>query len=438
MDGLAAEWRVGSGVMGALSKVASKVVRSGPARVALIGDFGPVQIACIRAWNDRGIRPIFLHTGQGEALRFTRHVLSGYERIPPDLNLGPEFDEHVRSALIRHDCEAVVTVSENQATWLRRLAETCPNKPVACVADSGTIAFLGTKSAQIDLARRSGLDVGDCWLLTSAADADLVPEDAFPIVLRPDAPGTAHPMFKVLRFDAREALDGFLANQRPQPFRIVAQTFVRGPNLVVHGARGVDGHYATHQAFLVDFKFEGVTQRLKPIEISPEFSGACRRFVEQAGLVGVYHFEFILDQERGRILFLEINGRLGGTTGKVYWCGYNEPVRLLQCFGVLPWALAGAPDRIRNRSVSNYFSLLKRLLKVARGSDESMGYPSRSRLSLGIGLIGGILAWTDEIYSLYHWQTMTDYYLDAVQRAASRFVRSPVRGLAPSRSSVAP
>ena len=424
--------------MGVLSNVASAVERTSSARVALIGDFGPVQIACIRAWQDRGVRPIFLHTGEGETLRFTPGVLSGYERIPGDLKPTPEFDDRIRSALIRHNCEAAVTISESQAAWLRRLTESCPNRPVACVADAGTIEFLSTKSAQMALAREVGLDVGDWWILTSVTDAERVPNEAFPIVLRPDAPNTANPMFKVLRFDNRGSLAEFLSKQRGDEFRIVAQTYVTGPNLVVHGARGTDGHSAPHQAFLVDFKFEGVTQRLKPIKVSAEFSGACQRFVEQAGLVGVYHFEFILDRDHGRMLFLEINGRLGGTTGKVYWCGYNEPVRLLQCFGVLPWTLSGKAERIRNRSVSNYFSLLKRLHKVARGSDEAMGYPRKSRFSLVIDLVGGILAWTDEIYSLWHWQTTTDYYVDTFKRAFARFARRPSGAIAATQTSATP
>src|SRR5690606_1311455 len=77
----------------------------------------------------------------------------------------------------------------------------------------------------------------------------------------------------------------------------------------------------------------GVAITLKPQRTDPSLLDRCRHFVDMLGYVGVYHFDLLKDERSDAAYFLEINGRLGGTTAKVHAYGYDEPAMLLRAFG---------------------------------------------------------------------------------------------------------
>lgn len=381
---------------------------TGVGPLAIIGPYGPAQIGVLRGWRDRGWPAVFIHLTDGAPLRWVPRKLAGYHRMPPGVVGSAEGTARLRELLSSLGVAGIAAVSYTMTKWL---AETVAGTGcVAMGASPDCIAFLNSKGAQIDLAHDIGFGVLRSWRLTSREDGPSVPTDAFPLVLRPDRPGSARPNFKVELMPDAAALDRFLAEQTAPSFGIVAQPFVLGPNLVVHGVRHVDGRTKPHAGFLVDYKYQGVTQRLVPTQLDPAFEAQCTRFIERAGLTGVYHFEFLIDAATGERWFLEINGRFGGTTGKVYRCGYPEAANLAEAFGLIEWN----PDnpQMQPIAVSNARSLYSRLRSLSRGAGSPLDYP------LGPGLrrklIAGLVTWTDEIASRRHPDTMLDYYREGL------------------------
>ena len=379
-----------------------------PKRVALVGRYGPPQIACIRSWLDAGIAVSFFHLADRGRLRFTPPELETYFALTPDFLTLPDAGARLRGQFDGRD--ALVAVSYRELAFLNALVGADAPSGVVCAPPPDVLRFLEAKLPQIALARAVGMDVLPTWELRGAADAASVPADAYPLVLRPDTDTSARPAFKVVRVEDGDELDRVLL-RLDKDFVVVAQPYAHGPNIVVHGARALDGALGEQRAFLVDWKYEGVTQRLQPARLDAGLDARCREFVARAGIVGVYHFEF-LARGSDPPLFLEINGRLGGTTAKVRLLGYDEPLMLLRAFGALPWN--PDPGRARPRSATNRVTLAKRMLGLVRAGEGAMDYPRGGRAVLAGGLLRGMLGWSDEVASVRQWRTALDFYRETL------------------------
>src|SRR5699024_2858239 len=149
-----------------------------------------------------------------------------------------------------------------------------------------------------------------------------------PLVLRPDDPSRTRPAFKMEFITNSLELEKFLISLSHFDCTLLGQPFIHGPNLVIHGIRTTNGKHRHLAAFSVKSKLNGVSLTVEPTNLPSHISQGCKSFVDRIGHIGVYHFEFLQDPENGRYYFLEINGRLGGTTGKVFAAGYNEPSHL--------------------------------------------------------------------------------------------------------------
>ena len=380
-------------------------------RVAILGPFGPPQIASMRVFSNRGIPAVFLHSGEGPEPRLSQQVLAGYQRLPADLTDMEDGAELLARALDWHRATHLISVGYGQSRWAADAIAETGSEVVPCTPAPETYDFLEGKAEQIALAREVGFDLLPTYELEDSSGAAAIPDGDFPLVLRPD--GHVQPSFKIEKIDSRTALERFLQGFAPG-FRIVAQPYTPGPNVIMQGARAVDGRQMRHAAFLADFKYKGVTQRLRPIETPPGLEELCSEFVRRAGITGAYHFDVLRDQESGRNYFLEINGRLGGTTNKVRCCGYEQPLYMLAAYGGAPWQET-PPPRLQ-RKVSNRFSVLKRLAELSRSNPDPLDYPTGPKGPLVARLTRGLVTWTDENVSLHNWQLTADYHRQMLSR----------------------
>ncbi|NLT33777.1 MAG: hypothetical protein GXX81_10110 [Acidobacteria bacterium] len=252
------------------------------------------------------------------------------------------------------------------------------------------------KSRQVETARSVGMDL----LPTYAVDRDhetvnSIPRDSYPLCLRPDLPIAVSPAFKVRIVHTRKELLEFLARCDRIDRPIMAQPFADLPNLVVHGSRTVSGKTSGLQAFAVHRKFQGVTLTIRPYSMEPALADMCAEFVNRLGLIGNFHFEFLLDQASGRNYFLEINARLGGTTAKVLACGYDEPMLALEAYGIAP----SPPLYIRDRVVSSKHALLKYCCFALSGRLSLLDHPREPAPVRLLKSIYGLVFYGDEILS---------------------------------------
>jgi hypothetical protein len=98
----------------------------------------------------------------------------------------------------------------------------------------------------------------------------------------------------------------------------------------------------------------------------------------------------------GYVYFLELNSRFGGTTAKVFACGYDEPLLALKAYGVKGSNQIG----IRNVITSNKQALLKNIIYSIKGNLTPLDYPKESKLVKILKMVYGICKYKDDVLML--------------------------------------
>ncbi len=243
----------------------------------------------------------------------------------------------INKFLKRFHASGVICIAEKIACWLNDNRDLLPSGVAIWLPSNKTIIDLISKLKQIEIARKVGFNV----LPTYFIDKDFggyhsIPSTHFPLCLRPDIPRGVEPVFKAHLVYPHDELKKYVSSLMEISQPIIAQPFRNLPNLVVHGARTILGESIGLQAFLVERKFEMVTLTIRPTNLEKDLEKKCIDFTNHFNVTGNYHFEFLIDKNSCSIYFLELNNRLGGTTAKVFACGYDEPLLALQAYGVLP------------------------------------------------------------------------------------------------------
>ncbi|MEO5347136.1 MAG: hypothetical protein H7834_12270 [Magnetococcus sp. YQC-9] len=388
---------------------------SGALRPAILGPLGPAQLTCLRSWRKLGLDPLFIHLTQGSGTPGWPGVPGDYLPLSREqLNL-PVGRAQFCAFLSARGCTGLTCLGEADARLLRAMQSVLPCD--LWLPSQESHDFLDSKHRQLELAQVCGFAVLPTW----RADHHLlpmIPEDVFPLVARPDGSGTAQPMFKIrIVRNARELSDwlkGFHKLHQP----VLLQPLIHGPNLVIHAATDVTGTPFALQAFLVRRKFEGVTLTIEPAPLDESLRNACIAFCRKAGIHGCLHFELVHDPRDTIPWFLEVNGRLGGTTGKVYALGFDEPRLLLSAHNLL--SIPPTTSTILNgNTVCNRLALGKLLYKMARRDprllDDLSGMPRR-----WYDLLAGFFLWRDEIVHFNDLRTtvwyLRDWFSELLQR----------------------
>ena len=305
--------------------------------VGIVGPLGPAQLACLRSWRHAGLRTAFFQTGVRPLHGFLIHLADFYRFLPESVAI-KESIAKVGEECTVHGIAAITSLSERVALklWSHRQEGGFPMTHLM-LNEPGLYGVLESKLKQIGIAEQAGLPILPTITLAVVGDSAKLPADRL-MVLRPDIARLVRPMFKAEVIGNRSEAETFLASRSLDEAWIIAQPFVAGPNLVVHAARAIDGSWDHREAYVTEIKFNGLAVSLKPCSLPAELLEACRRFEKATGLYGVFHYDFIVDENTGKAFFLEVNPRLGGTTAKVYATGYDEPTLLVAAH--LPFLLA--------------------------------------------------------------------------------------------------
>ena len=233
------------------------------------------------------------------------------------------------------NADAILTDDDWALEWL---AQNRSHFEPACrvlAPSRETLLNLWDKVYQVRLAEQCGFDVLPTYILYSTEDIAAIPDNAFPAVIRPSFLNSARPHFKARVLATRDEMRSlYLSTSWTHP--PIVQRFCLGPNLVLNGVRAESGEWLGLRLFNVYRKFHGFSVSMKPIMLPAPMESAARLFVEEAGLTGPFHFELLASDKEQKAYFLEINCRLGGTTGKVIELGFDEPGLTLSAFGVAP------------------------------------------------------------------------------------------------------
>jgi len=320
----------------------------------------------------------------------------------------------IKEFLIRFRATGITCIAESIACWLNDHRHMFPDEVAIWLPTNETIKNLISKRVQIEIARKVGFTILPTYFIDKNLETnDHIPIDHYPLCLRPDDPATVVPAFKAHLICSREELIEYVKSMQKIDASIIAQPFMHLPNLVVHGARTVDGDSIGLQGFLVERKFEGVTLTIRPTDLEKKLLDQCIKFTDLFNVTGNYHFEFLVDKKNGSVSFLELNNRLGGTTAKVFALGYDEPLLALQSYSVLPTSpetrhrrpatINHQPSTIGHRpltnvTVSSKQALLKYLLYTIKGKLTLLDYPSESKLIRILKTIYGFLRYRDDVF----------------------------------------
>jgi hypothetical protein len=290
----------------------------------------------------------------------------------------------------------IICISESMACWLNDNLREFPVNVAVWLPPNDIIKDLLFKEKQVEIARKVGFKVLPTYLMDQNIEMlETISQEHFPLCLRPSNSMGIKPYFKVRLVYSSAELNRFIRSFHRIDQPIIAQPFLNLPNIVVHGARTVSGATIGLQAFLVERKFEGVTLTIRPTELDKDLADKCIAFTNNFNLTGNYHFEFLIDKITGSIYFLEINNRLGGTTAKVFACGYDEPMLALQVYGV-----SGSNRRqMRSGTVSSKQALLKYLFYSITGKLTPLDYPIDPTGVRIAKTIYGLLRYKDDVFT---------------------------------------
>ena len=367
-------------------------------RPAIIGPFGPPQLACLRSWKARGYEPVFVHLSGQKGTRILRRYVKDYLHVTPVELQKPIGAKRIAGFLQDANATGITCVSESTARWLFSVRESMPKDLGYWFASLEAINLLASKAAQLELAGTAGFKILPTYFMEKQepGSAPL----AFPIVARPDGPDGCVPSFKVELIDSPRSFRLF--QQRFQTIHkpLLLQPLVSGPNIVIHGWRSRVDKQSGFCGFLVEQKYQGVTLTMKKIDLPLEIVQACRKFCDQLDIFGCFHFELIRCPDTQEWFFLEINGRFGGTTAKALKLGFDEPYALLHAFGV-----EGAEEtpecQQSNDIASNRRAMLKFVVSTLRGTTSDLDHPGMTSAAAIKKVLAGSVGWKDEVFSIH-------------------------------------
>jgi len=281
-----------------------------------------------------------------------------------------------------------------------------------------------SKHDQLRIAERCGFTLLPTWELSSPEDVGKIDLSAYPVCLRPSAPDEVRPTFKVEVLRSAEGLRDFVALRTWGPGPLLAQPFLPLPTAVIHGVRSESGEMIALEAFIASTKFEGVTLELRPLPMDPKLELCCRKFAEETGITGPFHFELLYSAETGTFYYLEVNVRLGGTTDKVFRLGFDEPLLALAAYG-FDVRVQHYQAREGRRAV-NRRALLKHLHSVIQGRLSPLDYPVTGPMQHVRLSLRSLLWASDSIVSAKDLQGTFFFYLNRRRPGEPSPGRSPV------------
>jgi predicted ATP-grasp superfamily ATP-dependent carboligase len=392
-------------------------------RPVIVGGFGPPTLACIRSWGRQGFSVGMIWVQSRAEPQPSSKYLKDFVALPSDKLITPKGIQIINEFLIRFRATGMTCVAESIACWLNENRHMFPTELAVWLPTNKTIKDLISKQKQIEIARKIGFNVLPTYFISKNLETiDPIPKDHFPLCLRPDDPATVTPIFKVHLVHSQEELIKYVKSMQKIGGPIVAQPFMRLPNLVVHGARTINSDSVGLQGFLVERKFEGVTLTIHPANLEKDFLDKCVQFTDYFNVTGNYHFEFLVDKKNGSAYFLELNNRLGGTTAKVFACGYDEPLLVLESYGVLPTSPETREQKpatsnkqpasskrqpttivhrpLTNVTVSSKQALLKYFYYTIKGRLTPLDYPPETNLVRLAKTIYGFIRYRDDVFML--------------------------------------
>lgn len=282
----------------------------------LLGNYRPT-ISVARALSRCGWRVIVgIGGGEGGA-EFSQAVSEVWDH-PPLVGDGRAVGAELARLLAgRPDIAAVLPVTEEFVVWLARHPDVVPSGRLVASPEPGIIATCFDKVAMLRLARAHAVPCEPFAVVER--HGDILPaacSTGYPVVVRPLPSGSRLGASKAVI----AAAPGELAAQFPRwpagPTGLLIQRRAVGHRRNVYFAAHRGAIFAALETRILrtdshdgtGLAVDGVTVPLTPLLLAH-----CQTMAQALAYTGVGLAQFIVDEESGRICFLELNPRISGS-----------------------------------------------------------------------------------------------------------------------------
>jgi hypothetical protein len=294
--------------------------------IALYGEFGPPILAAARSLSDAGLEIVVLGIGSGKPSVWSSAVCRAELMRPDDVGT-PAGISVLNDFIRRTKAQALLAFWEPHMLWLAANRDLLDHRCKLLMSSKEALQAIKSKHDQVSIARHTGFSVLPTWELFQKSDVSRIDPAAYPVCLRPSEPQEVRPPFKAEVLQSPSMLESFLEGRTWGFGPLLVQSFLPLPTVVIHGVRSELGELLVLESFMATMRFQAITLELRPFPLDAKIAEYCRKFVNEVGLTGPFHFELLYSVETNTFYFLDINPRLGGTTDKVLRLGFDEPLR---------------------------------------------------------------------------------------------------------------
>lgn len=282
--------------------------------ILLLGNYRPTLILG-RRLSALGYRVIITRGGGDGASEFSRHVSECWDH--PPIEDEAAFFGALREFLIsRPDIQIIMPVWEACVIGLARHQHELPADRIYATPSSDIVTACLDKTAMLSLATQSKVPCAQyAFVQTWEALTDNAEKIGFPLVIRPLA--SSIPIFgqKALICRTREELRQAMPAWPAEHETLIVQQYVQGPRYNVYFAaqkgrpvRMLEAKILrTHLPNGTGLAVDGVT-----LDLDEDIEQATRSLISALNYTGVGCVQFIVDRDRDRITFVEINPRIAG------------------------------------------------------------------------------------------------------------------------------
>ncbi len=345
----------------------------------IFGLWSPAWLAWARSCRAAGFDVHLLNIGSDGARR-SRYSSCLSSSLPFDRELifRPEGIDAIRRQVEALGADCLTANRIEHIEWLAANRGVFEPDCKLIASPYEALVALQSKRSQLDIAASAGFRILPTWLVVNADEVDRIPPESYPVAVRPAEFDQVIPKFKVKSFETPDELARFVGGLGVIGSPLIAQPFMPSPNMLVHGVRSPDGSFVEFAGFRVARKFRDFALTVERCDLPSEVETACRRFVDSCGIAGPFHFD-LLWPEGDSPYFLEINPRLGGTSGRVAALGFHEARLSLAAFGLTDYPPASMAFASRRRAVEKT-AVVRHAWHTIQGRIRPSDYPPASTI----------------------------------------------------------
>jgi predicted ATP-grasp superfamily ATP-dependent carboligase len=318
------------------------------ATVLVVGNYRPT-IATVRSLGRAGCRLVVGCPPVRSYAEKSRHVEEAWAHPPLE-------DAAFATALLaflaaRPDIDAIFPVSGLAIMRLCELHGQLPRPLPVAMPDPRLVHICDDKTALLDVAERVGVPY-PAWMVVPGSPGlkDATARVGFPCVVKPAVAERRLFGEKALILRDPAALETRLAAWPEDDGELLVQRFVEGLrhnlHLVAQSGRLLRC-LDTLSLRTQRLNGSGLTVSSVSVPTPPAMRAWCAKLLEAIDYSGIGCLQFLDDQERGEVAFLELNPRMAAGSGVAPYCGLDLPRHALELALGLPVEPDSSPDAYR-------------------------------------------------------------------------------------------